>query len=58
MLCPTPPGFDDCCVHFLCFYCATHQELREAVMRGLDGPGGLWLFCMSVILSDQVAVRA
>ncbi|KAK9829617.1 hypothetical protein WJX72_006908 [[Myrmecia] bisecta] len=34
-----PPGFDDCCVHFLCMYCATHQELREAIVRGLDGPG-------------------
>jgi len=34
-----PPGLDDCCVHFLCGYCASHQELREAVMRGLDGPG-------------------
>ena len=34
-----PAGIDDCCVHFLCGYCASHQELREAIMRGLDGPG-------------------
>lgn len=37
--CGLPPGIDDCCVHFLCLYCATHQEMREAVARGLDGPG-------------------
>ncbi|CAL5228655.1 g11824 [Coccomyxa viridis] len=34
-----PPGIDDCIVHFLCTYCASHQEMREAVVRGLDGPG-------------------
>ena len=22
-----------------CRYCATHQEMREAIARGLDGPG-------------------
>lgn len=22
-------GIDDCCVHFLCGYCASHQELRR-----------------------------
>jgi len=20
-----PPGCDDCCVHFFCMYCASHQ---------------------------------
>lgn len=34
-----PPGIDDCVVHFLCFYCSSHQELRELVVRGIDGPG-------------------
>ena len=34
-----PPGIDDCAVHFLCFYCSSHQELRELVVRGIDGPG-------------------
>ncbi|BDA45421.1 hypothetical protein COCOBI_07-2080 [Coccomyxa sp. Obi] len=34
-----PPGIDDCLVHFICMYCASHQEMREAVVRGLDGPG-------------------
>ena len=34
-----PPGFDDCCVHFICMYCASHQEARELVVRGVDGPG-------------------
>ncbi|BDA45424.1 hypothetical protein COCOBI_07-2110 [Coccomyxa sp. Obi] len=34
-----PPGIDDCLVHFICLYCATHQEMREAIARGLDGPG-------------------
>ncbi|CAK0782529.1 hypothetical protein CVIRNUC_005747 [Coccomyxa viridis] len=34
-----PPGIDDCLVHFLCMYCASHQEMRESVVRGLDGPG-------------------
>ena len=38
-MCGLPPGVDDCCVHFLCMYCASHQELREVMMRGLDGPG-------------------
>lgn len=23
----------------MCRYCASHQEMREAVVRGLDGPG-------------------
>ena len=34
-----PPGIDDFLVHFLCFYCAAHQELREMAVRGIDGPG-------------------
>lgn len=34
-----PPGFDDCCVHFVCMYCASHQEMRELAIRGIDGPG-------------------
>lgn len=34
-----PPGIDDCLVHFLCMYCASHQELRELALRGVDGPG-------------------
>jgi Cys-rich protein (TIGR01571 family) len=34
-----PPGFDDCCVHFCCSYCSSHQELRELTLRGVDGPG-------------------
>ncbi|KAK9850266.1 hypothetical protein WJX84_009716 [Apatococcus fuscideae] len=34
-----PPGFDDCCTHFCCMYCSSHQELRELLVRGLDGPG-------------------
>ncbi|KDD75311.1 hypothetical protein H632_c751p0 [Helicosporidium sp. ATCC 50920] len=34
-----PPGVDDFLVHFLCFYCASHQELRELAVRGVDGPG-------------------
>ncbi|KAL4420128.1 hypothetical protein ABPG77_000299 [Micractinium sp. CCAP 211/92] len=34
-----PPGIDDCLVHFYCFYCASHQELRELAVRGIDGPG-------------------
>ena len=37
--CGLPDGIDDCCVHFWCLYCASHQEMREVVMRGLDGPG-------------------
>lgn len=34
-----PPGIDDCLVHFFCFYCSSHQELRELAVRGVDGPG-------------------
>ncbi|GAB4814581.1 hypothetical protein N2152v2_001627 [Parachlorella kessleri] len=34
-----PPGLDDCLVHFICFYCASHQEIRELAVRGVDGPG-------------------
>jgi len=34
-----PPGIDDFLVHFFCFYCASHQELREMAVRGIDGPG-------------------
>jgi Cys-rich protein (TIGR01571 family) len=34
-----PPGLDDWIVHFFCFYCASHQELRELAIRGIDGPG-------------------
>ncbi|KAK9803363.1 hypothetical protein WJX73_008872 [Symbiochloris irregularis] len=34
-----PPGFDDCCTHFFCMYCASHQEMRELAIRGIDGPG-------------------
>ena len=34
-----PPGIDDFLVHFFCFYCASHQELRELAVRGIDGPG-------------------
>lgn len=34
-----PPGIDDFLVHFLCLYCASHQELREMALRGVDGPG-------------------
>lgn len=34
-----PPGIDDCLVHFLCAYCASHQEARELAVRGVDGPG-------------------
>lgn len=34
-----PPGIDDFLVHFFCFYCASHQELRELAVRGVDGPG-------------------
>ena len=34
-----PPGIDDFLVHFFCFYCASHQELRELAIRGVDGPG-------------------
>lgn len=34
-----PPGIDDCVVHFICSYCASHQELRELAVRGVDGPG-------------------
>jgi Cys-rich protein (TIGR01571 family) len=34
-----PPGIDDFLVHFFCLYCASHQELREMALRGVDGPG-------------------
>lgn len=34
-----PPGIDDFLVHCLCYYCASHQELRELAVRGIDGPG-------------------
>lgn len=34
-----PPGMDDFLTHFLCFYCSSHQELREIAARGVDGPG-------------------
>lgn len=33
------PGLDDCLVDFFCFYCASHQLLRELAIRGVDGPG-------------------
>lgn len=33
------PGVDDCLVDFFCFYCASHQLLRELAIRGVDGPG-------------------
>ena len=33
------PGVDDCLVDFFCFYCASHQMLRELAIRGVDGPG-------------------
>lgn len=33
------PGVDDCCTHFACMYCASHQEMRELAIRGVDGPG-------------------
>ncbi|KAK9821448.1 hypothetical protein WJX81_000342 [Elliptochloris bilobata] len=32
-------GVDDCVTHFFCMYCASHQEMRECAVRGLDGPG-------------------
>jgi Cys-rich protein (TIGR01571 family) len=34
-----PLGIDDFLVHCFCFYCASHQEMRELVVRGVDGPG-------------------
>ena len=34
-----PPGLDDFLAHFFCLYCASHQELREMALRGVDGPG-------------------
>ncbi|KAL4544872.1 hypothetical protein Ndes2526B_g00808 [Nannochloris sp. 'desiccata'] len=34
-----PPGIDDFLVHFFCLYCASHQEIREMALRGVDGPG-------------------
>jgi Cys-rich protein (TIGR01571 family) len=33
------PGIDDFLVDFFCFYCASHQLLRELAIRGVDGPG-------------------
>ena len=35
-----PPGCDDCCVHFFCMYCASHQarEQRDAQCHVLFGP--------------------
>ena len=33
------PGVDDWLVDFFCFYCASHQLLRELAIRGVDGPG-------------------
>lgn len=38
--CPfLPLGIDDCLVHCFCFYCSSHQEMRELAVRGVDGPG-------------------
>eukprot|EP00884_Botryococcus_braunii_P006425 jgi/Botrbrau1/15784/Bobra.4_1s0136.1 len=34
-----PPGCDDCLTHCFCMYCASHQEMRELPVRGVDGPG-------------------
>ena len=34
-----PPTAAALQVHFLCFYCASHQEVRELAVRGVDGPG-------------------
>jgi hypothetical protein len=34
-----PLGIDDCLVHCFCFYCSSHQEMRELAVRGVDGPG-------------------
>lgn len=34
-----PLGIDDYLVHCFCFYCASHQEMREMAVRGVDGPG-------------------
>ena len=34
-----PLGVDDWLVHLFCFYCASHQEMRELAVRGVDGPG-------------------
>jgi len=34
-----PLGLDDCLVDFFCFYCASHQLMRELAVRGVDGPG-------------------
>lgn len=39
VFCCLPVGVDDFLVHLLCFYCASHQEMRELVIRGVDGPG-------------------
>lgn len=49
-------GVDDCLVHFLCFYCASHQELRESIMRGMDGPGA-FLFIQERMLLYAVESR-
>ena len=38
-VCCMPLGIDDFLVHCFCFYCASHQEMRELVARGVDGPG-------------------
>jgi hypothetical protein len=32
-----PPGIDDCLVHFLCFYCASHQVGHVSLMQMLLG---------------------
>lgn len=37
--CCLPPGIDDWVVHCFCMYCASHQELRELAVRGVDGEG-------------------
>lgn len=34
-----PLGIDDFLMHCFCFYCASHQEMRELIVRGVDGPG-------------------
>ena len=57
-----PPGFDDCCTHFICMYCASHQEARELVVRGVDGPGKVtscWHWLLGHIeLSSLLRCRA
>ena len=32
-----PPGIDDCLVHFLCFYCASHQVRHVSLLLLLHG---------------------